>query len=209
MTRAPYLTVERGFVNRLFRAGVLALGAAAALSGCAHAGAGTSIGSMPMSTASMTTGSMGTGSASSPAAAAIGSGAVTVGSITVSGAEVKVPVTPDETVGYLVISDHGPADELLGASSPDAQSVDLHMTTGNASVQTMQTVTDLPVPAHGRLVFALGGDHLMLMQPTGVRLGSTVPLLLRFRTAGVVAVWATVSRYGTDVQPGPTATATR
>lgn len=48
------------------------------------------------------------------------SGSVTVGSITVTGAEVKVPVTPEETVGYLRITDAGTADVLLGASSPDA-----------------------------------------------------------------------------------------
>lgn len=80
----------------------------------------------------------------------------------------------------------------------------LHTTTGDASVQTMQEITDLPIPAHRTAVFALDRNHLMLMNPTGVSLGATVPLLLHFRNAGVITVWAQVSRYGSDADPGTT-----
>jgi copper(I)-binding protein len=193
----------------------LALGAAS-LSACAHDSSASAAKSGSMAGMSMPGGmSMSPGASMSPGMsmapqAAVGSGAepasVTVGSITLTGAQVKVPVTPDETVGYLTISNSGGADELIGASSPDAQSVQLHTTKADGSVDTMEKASSIPIPAHATVEFALGGLHLMLMQPDGVHLGVRVPLLLRFRTAGVVTVWAQVSSYGTALS-APSASA--
>jgi copper(I)-binding protein len=45
----------------------------------------------------------------------------------------------------------------------------------------MEEVTSFAIPAHGRLLFARGGNHFMLYDPIhALRVGDSVQLVLRF-----------------------------
>ncbi|WP_441251026.1 copper chaperone PCu(A)C [Kitasatospora sp. McL0602] len=82
------------------------------------------------------------------------------GELTVSGSYIPLPATPGGMgAGYLTVSNSGGEDQLVKVSSPAASSVTMHRSTGT----TMEEVDALPVPAHGTLALARGGNHLMIM----------------------------------------------
>ncbi|MFF7330577.1 copper chaperone PCu(A)C [Streptomyces sp. NPDC090306] len=91
-----------------------------------------------------------------------GSGAAGSGGpaeLSVGGAYMPRPVSATMAAGFLTITNTGGTkDELTSVTSPAASSVTLHVTTDSAA---MEQVSELTVPAHGRLVFRSGGDHLM------------------------------------------------
>jgi hypothetical protein len=92
--------------------------------------------------------------------------------------------------GYFTVRNTGgTADTLVSASSPDAQSVTLHQSTET----TMTPLKNAAVPAHGSLVLARGGKHLMLMglerRPA---VGGRIELRLTFRHSGTLTVQAPV-----------------
>jgi len=69
--------------------------------------------------------------------------------------------------------------ELMGASSPAYGRVMMHRTTEAGGIARMQPVDRIAVPARGEVVFAPGGYHLMLAQPTrGVAVGDRIPVTL-------------------------------
>jgi copper(I)-binding protein len=88
---------------------------------------------------------------------------------------------------YLTIENRGGDDELLGASSDAASSVQLmggnvDMTAAGGAAGTPRLV----VPT-GETVLAPGGNHLMLVGLTGpLSAGSSLPLRLDLRGAGPV-----------------------
>jgi copper(I)-binding protein len=74
---------------------------------------------------------------------------------------------------------------LLGASSPAAGSVELHRMQMDGDVMRMRAVESLPLAPNRPLQLTPGGGyHFMVMQPkTPFRIGTQVPLTLRFRDA--------------------------
>jgi copper(I)-binding protein len=91
----------------------------------------------------------------------------------------------------------GSPDTLLSVTSPDATGVSLHRTTADS----MAELGDAPVPAHGELVLARGGTHLMLMgMAHRPAVGGTVVLRLRFARSGTLTVRAAVEPL--TYQPG-------
>ena len=110
---------------------------------------------------------------------------------------------------YLVVRNHGAtADRLLGASTPEAERVELHGSTVSADgVASMREQEGAEVPAGGELKLAPGGLHLMLVNLKG-RLfeGTTIPMTLVFERAGEVPVEVMVERNssaGPDHGEGP------
>ncbi|MFJ3231303.1 copper chaperone PCu(A)C [Streptomyces sp. NPDC086787] len=96
------------------------------------------------------------------------------------------PVSAEMAAGFLTITnDSGTKDELTSVTSDAAGQVTLHETAGGA----MREVSSFPVPAHGRLVFKSGGNHLMFEnlkhQP---KQGDTITLRLKFAESGTVTV---------------------
>ncbi len=70
---------------------------------------------------------------------------------------------------------------LSGASSNIYARVMLHHSAVQGGMSRMTMVDSLTVPAHGKVVLAPAGYHLMLMQAaTPVRPGDTVRLMLKF-----------------------------
>ncbi|MFD7917884.1 copper chaperone PCu(A)C [Streptomyces sp. NPDC059740] len=118
--------------------------------------------------------------------------------LTVSGAYLPQPVNRDMAAGFLDITNSGgTADKLTSVTSDVAGDVTIHRTKGGA----MQQVSSLPVPAHGRLALAHGGNHLMLMnlRRTVVE-GDQVTFALHFAKSRPVTVKVPV-RSATYVPP--------
>ena len=84
--------------------------------------------------------------------------------------------------GYVTLENRGDHPvALTGARSPAYAEVMLHHSSTQGGMSRMAMVESLPIPAHGTVVLAPGGYHLMLMQPgAAVSPGSEVKLQLQF-----------------------------
>jgi len=92
--------------------------------------------------------------------------------------------------GYLTVRTKGvEGDRLIGAASPAAERVELHVTTVERDVARMREVKSYELRPGGTLRLAPGGNHLMFM---GIKLpfktGERIPVTLRFERAGEVSV---------------------
>ncbi|MFF4752294.1 copper chaperone PCu(A)C [Streptomyces sp. NPDC002514] len=107
--------------------------------------------------------------------------------LSVSSVYMPQPVsTADMAAGFLtIVNKGGTKDELTSVTSDQAGRITLHSTSGG----TMQEVASFAIPAHGRLVFASGGNHLMFEnlkhQP---KQGDTITLRLKFADSGPLTV---------------------
>ncbi|MEW5991114.1 MAG: copper chaperone PCu(A)C [Chloroflexota bacterium] len=113
--------------------------------------------------------------------------------ITVTNASFRAPTAPGAPAAvYMTISNAGAqADALLGASSPDAASVELHETSMDSSgMMGMHPIERLDIPASGSVTLEPGGYHFMLIDLTTEALiaGATIELRLDFERAGAVVV---------------------
>ena len=95
---------------------------------------------------------------------------------------------------FLTLRNHGAEqDRLIGASSPLATSVQLRAVVQLGSVQSVQPLKSIGVPAGGQQALAPGHTHLLLV---GVKralvAGEEVPLSLQFEKAGTLQVQAEV-----------------
>ncbi|MGW5126889.1 copper chaperone PCu(A)C [Streptomyces sp. NPDC004069] len=106
--------------------------------------------------------------------------------LSVHSAYMPQPVSNEMAAGFLTIENKGGAkDELTSVTSTEAEDVTMHQTTGGI----MKEAGPLTVPAHGRLVFMSGGDHLMFDQlKRAPRQGQTVLVELHFAESGTVKV---------------------
>lgn len=83
------------------------------------------------------------------------------------------------------------ADRLLGASTPRAERVEIHLSTMDGNVMRMRAIEALELPAGAgvRLRHGEAGAHLMLFGLSApLRDGERFPLTLRFEHAGSVEV---------------------
>jgi copper(I)-binding protein len=106
--------------------------------------------------------------------------------LSVSSPYMPQPVSADMAAGFLTIANDGGAkDELTSVTSDVAGEVTMHSTAGGA----MTEHTSFSIPAHGRLVFRSGGDHLMFEKlKRRPRQGQTVTVKLTFAEAGPLTV---------------------
>lgn len=89
--------------------------------------------------------------------------------------------------GYMTIRNAGAADRLVGASSPAAAKVELHVHINDNGVMKMREVRGYDVPAKGTLVLKPGGAHLMFVEiKRPLKEGEKLPVKLRFEKAGEV-----------------------
>ena len=92
--------------------------------------------------------------------------------------------------GYLEIRNSGKEpDRVIGASTPAAERVELHVQIREGDTLKMREVKSFEVPARQRLTLRPGGSHLMLVGPKKplVR-GDRIPLTLRFERAGELTI---------------------
>lgn len=112
---------------------------------------------------------------------------------------------PGATVagGYMTIRNSAAApDRLIGAASPAAARVELHVHIREGEVMKMREVKAYDVPAKGAFELKPGGAHLMfmeIMRPFAE--GEKVPVTLKFARAGEVRVEFQVGRLGAAAAP--------
>ena len=85
---------------------------------------------------------------------------------------------------YATIANRGGPDRLIGVSSNAGMAM-LHRSDNEGGVSRMQMLSDLAIPADGRVALAPGGTHVMvtgLGAPLAV--GADFPLTFRFAKAG-------------------------
>ena len=98
--------------------------------------------------------------------------------------------------GYLKITS-GAADRLVGANTPAAGRVELHVTVKEGDVMRMREVKAYDIPAKGGFELKPGGAHLMLVDlKAPLKEGTKVPVTLRFEKAGEVKVELQVRALG-------------
>jgi copper(I)-binding protein len=100
--------------------------------------------------------------------------------------------------GYMVIRNSGAApDRMVGASSPVAARVELHVHLREGEVMKMREVKGYDVPASGAFELKPGGAHLMFRQIKRPFVeGEKVPVTLKFERAGEVKAEFQVGRLG-------------
>ncbi|MGQ0544331.1 MAG: copper chaperone PCu(A)C [Betaproteobacteria bacterium] len=103
--------------------------------------------------------------------------------------------------GYLTVVNAGAADRLVGAGSPAAARVEMHVNIKEGEIFRMREVKAFELPAKGRLEFKPAGAHLMFVdvrQP--FRQGEKVPVTLKFEKAGELTIELEVTRTAPAVQ---------
>lgn len=92
--------------------------------------------------------------------------------------------------GYLEIVNTGKlADRMIGASTPAAERIELHVVGLEGEVMRMREVKSLEIPAGGRMELKPRGPHLMIMGiKRAFRKDERIPVTLRFEQAGEVAI---------------------
>jgi len=90
--------------------------------------------------------------------------------------------------GFLTLANPSKmGDALVGAASPLAREVQIHQSSIKGGVASMQKAARVPLPAGGRVTFAPGGYHLMLMGLTRpLKPGDSVPVTLIFASGAKV-----------------------
>jgi len=103
--------------------------------------------------------------------------------------------------GYLTLTNEGDTPlTLTGASSPDFATTMLHQSREENGMERMLPVTSILVPPHGRVQFAPGGYHLMLMQPQhSITPGAHV--VVTFKLAGDATITVPFEVRGPDGRP--------
>jgi copper(I)-binding protein len=110
----------------------------------------------------------------------------------------SAPTPPVASVGavYLLITNHGSKpDTLVSVDSPVAASVEIHRSTLQQGIMQMRQITSLECPP-GVTKIEPGALHIMLLglkQPLAA--GSTFPLSLKFRDAGMLVVQVSVKAH--------------
>lgn len=101
-------------------------------------------------------------------------------------------------VGFMQLRNAGgAAARVMGASSPLARRVEMHVTMREGDVMKMRQVESLEVPAGGAFELKPGGAHLMLLDlARPLREGERVPLRLELEGGGGLEVELTVERLG-------------
>ncbi len=88
-------------------------------------------------------------------------------------------------------------DRLIGASSPEAETVEVHGHFKDGDVMRMRRLDGVDVPAGGSAYLAPGGYHVMLIGLNGPLLEeTTINVTLEFERAGKVEIEAIVESAG-------------
>ncbi len=131
----------------------------------------------------------------SPSSASEDPQATHAGPLRISKAWMRTPNEATDTDAvYLVIRNTGAEeDQLLGATTDAAATVELHQSITTDGVVAMRPIKAIPIPAGGAVAIEAGAYHLMLLGRTRLtNPGDTIALNLTFARAGTVALHADV-----------------
>lgn len=119
------------------------------------------------------------------------------GDITVGDVRAPIPAGPNGAVYMTLTNDSAAADQLTGAQTDVAESVELHETQMADGSMQMQQMDSIEIPADGQTVLEPGGRHVMLVGvDQDLTEGDTVTLTLSFANAGEQEVSAEVVPIG-------------
>lgn len=92
--------------------------------------------------------------------------------------------------GFLTLSNPGKAaDALVAVESPAARKVEIHRSVMRSGVSSMQKLERVDLPPGGRVTFAPGGHHLMLLGlKQGLKTGDKIPATLVFASGARATV---------------------
>ncbi|HAT38687.1 copper chaperone PCu(A)C [Polynucleobacter necessarius] len=123
---------------------------------------------------------------------------VRVGSIKIEHAYTRATVPGQQVAGgFMKIENTGAADQLVAASSPVADEMQLHEMAMEGNVMKMREVKAIAIPASGAVELKPGGLHLMFINiKAPLAAGEIVPVKLRFAKAGEVEVKMPVNAMG-------------
>ena len=129
----------------------------------------------------------------------------TVGGITVSHAWARAtPLGAKTGVIYLTLTNSWPDDEqLVSASTPAAETAQVHSSMNDGGVMKMSEVMNLDLPPGASVVLQPSATHLMLVNLTRrLAEGDRFPLVLTFQRAGKIEVEVLVGKVGAMTDPG-------
>jgi len=100
--------------------------------------------------------------------------------------------------GYLKLNNAGSrAERLVGADTPVADHVELHLTSREDGVMRMRQVPSFEIPARGSFEFRPGKAHLMLIDlKHPLQEGERVPITLKLENGGEVKAELLVEKMG-------------
>jgi hypothetical protein len=105
--------------------------------------------------------------------------------------------------GFMVLRNAGAADRVVGAASPIAGRVEMHVTVREGDVMKMREVKGFDVPAKGSFELKPGGAHLMLMDlKRPIKKGEKVPLTLKLEKGGELKLELTAEEAGARAPAG-------
>lgn len=96
---------------------------------------------------------------------------------------------------FVVMNPTGKAVDLVGVASPQYKMAELHLSKVEGGIATMVKQDQISVPANGKIAFAPGSFHVMLMHPRKpIKTGDTVDITLKFADGSSLAVKAPVRK---------------
>ncbi len=99
--------------------------------------------------------------------------------------------------GFMQLRNAGAADRVIGASSPVAGRVEMHVTIREGEVMKMRQVQAFEVPAGGSFELKPGGAHLMLTDlKRALQKGEKLPLTLKLEKGGELKLELSVEEAG-------------
>jgi len=99
--------------------------------------------------------------------------------------------------GFMRLRNAGAADRVVGASSPVAGRIEMHVTLREGDVMKMREMKSFEIPAGGSFELKPGGAHLMLLDlKRPLKKGEKVPLTLKLEKGGEVKAELTVEERG-------------
>lgn len=105
---------------------------------------------------------------------------------------------------YMVLHNHSSQpDELIGATSDVAQSIELHKSEVNdQGVMVMHKQQAISLPADGEVVLEPGGYHIMLLGlKKDLKEGDTFKIVLKFKSHPDLPLQVAVRAAGMEMQP--------
>lgn len=105
----------------------------------------------------------------------------------------EAPPVAKNNAAFFTVKNAAQKDVLLGVETSVAASAEMHEMSMTGGMMRMRQLPLIKLAPHAELKFSPGGRHIMLInmkQP--LKLGDKVPLTLKFRKAGNIAVEAEV-----------------
>ena len=119
------------------------------------------------------------------------------GSLRVTDPWGRASAGPTSAAYLVILNDGGTADRLIGATSPAAERVEMHVHLMEGDVMRMRQIEAVDLPAGAITRFAPGGHHLMLLGLTApLQEGAAIPLTLVFEGAGTLTITVPIGKMG-------------